>query len=67
MHNEDLIEKRLKDIPESHRANYLRAMRGGSRTAAVKGFCLECMMWQKEEIRKCTSKVCPLYPYRPYQ
>ena len=32
---------------------------------AIKAFCLaECMMGQKEEVKLCPSKWCPLYPYR---
>ena len=32
---------------------------------AIKYFCLaECMMGQKEEVKLCPSKWCPLHPYR---
>ena len=61
------IAQRRAQIPEIHRANYDRAMRGKSMKAAIKAFCLECVGWQKEEVRLCTSLACPLYPYRPYK
>lgn len=32
---------------------------------AIKAFCLaECMMGQREEVKLCPSKWCPLHPYR---
>ena len=31
---------------------------------AIRKFCRECMDFQIYEIEKCTSKMCPLYPYR---
>ncbi len=31
---------------------------------AIRYQCLECMGWYKAEVRKCTSPLCPLYPYR---
>jgi hypothetical protein len=54
-------------IPKIHRANYDEAVSGKSRKAAIKAFCLECVCWQKEEVRLCTALACPLYSYRPYQ
>ena len=60
------IEKRLSDIPTNYKNTYQKAMTGKSKSAAVKAFCLECMGWQREEVRKCNSIACPLYPYRSY-
>jgi hypothetical protein len=54
-------------IPKIHRADYENAVSGKSRKAGVKSFCLECVGWQKEEIRLCTSLECPLYLYRHYK
>jgi len=64
---EELIEQRRKQIPDIHRTNYDKALRGRSMKAAIKAFCLECVCWQKEEVRLCTDLACPLYPYRPYK
>ena len=64
---EGKIAKRRAEMPEIHRVNYDKAMTGRSLKAAVKGHCLECVGWQKEEVRLCTDLACPLYPYRPYR
>jgi hypothetical protein len=54
-------------IKAVHRTNYDRAMRGRSPKAAIKAHCLECVCWQKEEVRLCSSPACALFPYRPYR
>lgn len=64
---QERIAKRRADMPEIHRATYDRAMQGKSLKSGVKSFCLECMGWQKEEVRLCCSPACPLFPYRPYK
>ena len=61
------IQKHRADMPAIHRKMYDRAISGRSHKAAIKIFCLECVCWQKEEVRLCTSLVCPLYSYRPYK
>ncbi len=61
------IEKRINDMPQVYRNTYKKAMTGKNRPAAVKAFCLECMGWEREEVRKCNSVACPLYPYRSYK
>jgi hypothetical protein len=60
------IAKRRSDMPAIYRKTYDKAMTGKNRAAGVKAFCLECMCWQKQEIKQCTAPQCPLYPYRPY-
>ncbi|MHC4133145.1 MAG: hypothetical protein ACYSSP_13040 [Planctomycetota bacterium] len=65
-HFEKITERRLQ-MPKVYRANYNQAMTGRSRRAAIKAFCLECVQWQKEEVRLCSSPQCSLYPYRPYR
>lgn len=61
------IAKRLADMPKAYRKNYEMAMAGNSRRAAMNAFCLECVMWQRKEVKLCPSIACPLYPYRPFQ
>lgn len=61
------IAERRSQIPDIHKANYDKALRGRSMKAGVKAFCLECVCWQKEEVRKCNDLACPLSPYRPYK
>ena len=63
----DKIAEHLAQIPKIHRADYTKAVSGRSRKAGVKSFCLQCVGWQKEEVRLCTSLECALYPYRPYK
>ena len=60
------IAKRRADMPRAYRKNYDRAMSGQSRRAAIRAQCLECVQWQREEIKLCPAVACPMYPYRPY-
>ena len=61
------IKRKLADMPSRYRGIYRRAMGGNNLRAAIHAQCLECFQWQREGITVCTSKSCPLYPYRPYQ
>ncbi len=31
---------------------------------AIRYQCLECVCWSASEVKRCTSKICSLYPYR---
>lgn len=31
---------------------------------AIKEFCLECVGWNKKDVKTCPSKICPLWDYR---
>ncbi len=31
---------------------------------AIRYQCLECVCWSPYEVKNCTGKLCPLYPYR---
>jgi len=31
---------------------------------AIRANCLECVGWNNLEVKQCTSKKCPLYPFR---
>jgi hypothetical protein len=55
------------DIPSVYAGVYSRAVSGKSLRSAVNSFCLQCMGWQREEVRFCCSYACPLWSYRPYQ
>ena len=61
------IDKRRDDMPAAYRKNYEKSLTGKSLRAAAKAFCLECVMWQRNEVRLCPSYPCPLWLYRPYQ
>ena len=64
---EQQVLHRLREMPETCRNRYVKAMRGRSVASAVKAFCLECMGWSRREVKACTAQACPLYPYRPFQ
>ena len=61
------VEQRASQVPERALSTYLKAVRGRSLRAAADAFCMECVCWQRKEVRNCTSLACPLWPYRPYQ
>lgn len=64
---QEQIAERRAQMPRSYRATYDRAVEGKSLRAAINSFCLECVCWQIDEVRKCTDLACPLYAVRPYQ
>jgi len=57
----------LEEAPTSARGALERAYRGKSKAAGIKAFCLRCVGYQRNDVRDCASKGCPLWPYRPYQ
>lgn len=50
----------------SARSHFEAAFAGKSRKAAVTAFCVQCVGYDRDEVRNCTSWACPLFPYRPY-
>jgi len=57
-------------IPKDKRENYsglIQKVQKGSMKALVHLKCLDCSNWQREEVRNCTVKNCPLYVARPYK
>lgn len=64
---QEQIAERRSQMPRSYRAVYDKAVQGRSLRASINSFCLECVCWQIEEIRKCTDLACPLWAVRPYQ
>jgi len=61
------IARHRADMPRIYQATYDKAVSSKSLRATVNSFCAECCMWQREEVRLCTSLACPLWPYRPYR
>jgi len=47
-----------------YHANLLRQASKGSRSAAVRAFCLECMGGDRKEVERCTAPECPLFGFR---
>ena len=66
MSREEQIQRRLDQIPISCRGMYKKAVKKKSMRAALNSFCLECVGYQREEIKVCTDLACPLWAYRPY-
>lgn len=57
-----------KTVPASARRNYLQARTGkASATNAIKAFCMDCMGYDRDAVKYCTSKICPLLEYRPFR
>ncbi len=63
---EDRRHNKLMDTPESCR-NTLQRGWNGSKAAALKAFCQECIGYENDAIRNCTAPLCPLYEVRPFQ
>ena len=61
---QDLIARRLDEMPVRLRGNYLRGMTGNSPASAMRAFCLMCVGWVRAEVDRCSDPACPLYPYR---
>jgi hypothetical protein len=61
------IVARLGSVPKIYRGTYRKAVEGKSLRAAINAQCLECVCWQREEVRLCTDSGCPLFAVRPYQ
>ncbi len=45
----------------------IRRAEKGSLPDAIKLKCLDCVAFERKEIRDCVIVSCPLYPHRPYQ
>jgi hypothetical protein len=41
--------------------------RVGGRANAIKAMCLHCTGYNRRDIRECSSTICPLQAWRPYQ
>jgi hypothetical protein len=62
------LSKRVAAVPPLYRAAYVKAIEGRlSPRQAIKSKCLDCTGWQREKIRQCTARGCPLWPLRPFQ
>lgn len=59
MNRSEAIQKRRADMPKVYRSSYDKAVSGKSLRAAVNSFCLECCMWEREEVRRCTLSPAP--------
>jgi len=60
------IVSQVSQLVYAQGANGKRICEKKSMRVAVDSFCLECVGYQREEIKVCTDKACPLWAYRPY-
>ena len=60
------VKARLEDMPVSDRRTYLKAV-AGSKSAAIKARCMECVTYVRQDVTLCTSLACPHYSVRPFQ
>lgn len=65
---QESITSRLLNIPAAGQFLFIKIWaKKASKTQAIKAKCLDCVCHQKDEITKCTVKLCPLWHFRPYQ
>lgn len=58
----------LRRIPVKSRGLVAKAFgQSCSPRQAIKAKCLDCAVFDREEVRLCRVTVCPLWPWRPYQ
>ena len=58
----------LNGVPNNYLNQYVKSLCGElTSKPAIKIKCLECSCWQKEEVKNCTVKSCPLWQVRPYK
>jgi len=57
-------ERRLASVPPKYRRLFRRAWGRQSRKAALRGFCLMCVDYNRAEVERCTAPACPLWEYR---
>lgn len=58
----------LKGIPKTMQKTWLDSWDGvAPLRQVVKAKCQDCVAHQREEIRNCPVKTCPLWQYRPYR
>ncbi len=63
----DAQKAAISEALPAYRRILVKAYSGTSKAAAIKGFCLRCVGYLRNEVRDCTAYACPLHPYRPYQ
>lgn len=57
----------LQGIPTRFRGIFKSAYAGKSLRKAISAFCLDCIGFDPEEIRRCAAPACPLWAVRPYR
>lgn len=60
------IERLRKHTPKQFHP-LIDKLSKGSRSAAMKLMCLQCVGFERIGVRECGGKSCPMFLYRPYQ
>jgi hypothetical protein len=69
-HGKEMLKERLtfresqdmtRGVPIKFKGIYDRAMTGRSQAAAIKSLCLECCVYDRDQVKSCTDPGCPLF------
>lgn len=67
INKEELKQEMVKWIPTKSKGRYdklIDKLLSGTVMAAIRLKCLDCQYFQEKEIRNCSIKSCPLWPFR---
>ena len=57
----------LRDQAPASCQGFVDRLADGSQRAAIVLHCLQCVGYERAEVTRCSSRYCPLWPFRPYQ
>jgi len=64
----DAANERLESVPLNYKILHAKAMAGKlTQRQAIRAQCLECVGWVRDEVSRCSSPLCSLYRFRPFQ
>lgn len=64
----DLTPGNRRSVPDTFIPNYVAAYDGtASAREAIRAFCAECCGYDRDAVRECPARRCPLWTYRPWQ
>lgn len=61
--NADLVES----APPEFKPMVLKILETNSKVGRLKLMCLQCVNWDRKEVKLCDITSCPLHPIRPYK
>ena len=63
---DQLLATLQEQVPPMYRG-LVDQLANGSKAAAIKLHCLQCVGYERAEVTRCSSRHCPIWPIRPYQ
>ncbi len=66
----NVLDNYLRTIPRKYRPLYQKVTNGiAGKRQVFKAICQHCVNYEdtSNRVRTCSSVLCPLWPYRPYQ